>query len=58
MGCLRQLDLIEPAKLTSGSRLDRRRPFEHSGSIASLDEWFDPARLRRDDHTKGWQAAP
>lgn len=31
-----------------------RGPFEHSGSIASLEEWFDPARLRNDYVPKGW----
>jgi mono/diheme cytochrome c family protein len=31
-----------------------RGPFEHSGSIASLDEWFDPARLRQDYLPKAW----
>ena len=31
-----------------------RGPFEHSGSIASLEEWFDPARLREDYLPKGW----
>ena len=31
-----------------------RGPFEHSGSIASLEEWFDPARLRADYLPKGW----
>ena len=31
-----------------------RGPFEHSGSIASLEEWFDPARLRDDYLPKGW----
>jgi len=31
-----------------------RGPFEHSGSIASLEEWFDPARLRDDYVPKGW----
>jgi hypothetical protein len=25
-----------------------RGPFEHSGSVATLDDWFDPARLRDD----------
>jgi hypothetical protein len=25
-----------------------RGPFEHNGSIATLDDWFDPARLRDD----------
>ena len=31
-----------------------RGPFEHSGSIASLEEWLDPARLRDDYLPKGW----
>jgi hypothetical protein len=31
-----------------------RGPLEHSGSIASLEEWFDPARLRDDYAPKGW----
>jgi mono/diheme cytochrome c family protein len=31
-----------------------RGPLEHSGSIASLEEWFDPARLRDDYVPKGW----
>ena len=31
-----------------------RDALEHSGSIASLEEWFDPARLRDDYHSKGW----
>jgi hypothetical protein len=26
----------------------RRGPFEHNGSIATLEDWFDPARLRED----------
>jgi mono/diheme cytochrome c family protein len=25
-----------------------RGPFEHNGSVATLDDWFDPARLRDD----------
>lgn len=25
-----------------------RGPFEHNGSVASFEEWFDPARLRSD----------
>ena len=25
-----------------------RAPFEHSGSVATLEDWFDPARLRSD----------
>jgi hypothetical protein len=31
-----------------------RGPLEHSGSIATLEEWFDPARLRGDYRSKGW----
>ena len=31
-----------------------RGPLEHSGSIASLEEWFEPARLRNDYVPKGW----
>ena len=31
-----------------------RGPLEHSGSIASLEEWFDPARLRSDYLPRGW----
>jgi hypothetical protein len=25
-----------------------RGPFEHNGSIATLEDWFDPQRLRDD----------
>jgi hypothetical protein len=31
-----------------------RDTLEHSGSIASLEEWFDPARTRADYQPKGW----
>jgi hypothetical protein len=31
-----------------------RTTLEHSGSIASLEEWFDPARLRDDYLSRGW----
>jgi cytochrome c peroxidase len=31
-----------------------RGPLEHSGSIATLEEWFDPARVRADYTPKGW----
>lgn len=31
-----------------------RDTLEHSGSIASLEEWFDAARLRSDYLSKGW----
>lgn len=29
--------------------------FEHSGSVASLEEWFDPKRLRDDYVPGGWK---
>jgi hypothetical protein len=41
-------------KVPSLKGLWYRGPFEHSGSIATLDEWFDPARLRNDYLSKGW----
>jgi hypothetical protein len=28
---------------------------EHSGSIASLEDWFDPKRLRDDYVPSGWK---
>lgn len=31
-----------------------RDTLEHSGSIGSLEEWFDPARIRADYRSKGW----
>ena len=31
-----------------------RGPFEHNGSIATLDDWFDPARLRDDYRPTGF----
>jgi hypothetical protein len=31
-----------------------RGPFEHSGSIATLEDWFDPARLKNDYIPTGW----
>jgi hypothetical protein len=41
-------------KVPSLKGLWYRGPFEHSGSIATLEEWFDPARLRDDYVPKGW----
>jgi len=41
-------------KIPSLKGLWYRGPFEHSGSIASLEEWFDPARVRDDYAPKGW----
>lgn len=32
-----------------------RGPFEHSGSIATLEDWFDPKRLRDDYVPTGWK---
>jgi cytochrome c peroxidase len=32
-----------------------RGPFEHSGSVATLEDWFDPNRLRDDYVPTGWQ---
>jgi hypothetical protein len=32
-----------------------RGPFEHNGSVATLDDWFDPARLRDDYVPTGWK---
>ncbi len=33
-----------------------RGPFEHSGSVASLEDWFDPQRLRDDYVPTGFKA--
>jgi len=32
-----------------------RGPFEHNGSVATLEDWFDPARLRDDYVPTGWK---
>ena len=34
-----------------------RGPFEHNGSIATLEDWFDPRRLRDDYVPTGWKGA-
>jgi hypothetical protein len=34
-----------------------RGPFEHNGSIATLEDWFDPARLRADYRPRGFVGA-
>jgi cytochrome c2 len=31
-----------------------RGPFEHNGSVATLEDWFDPARLEDDYVPTGW----
>jgi hypothetical protein len=41
-------------KVPSLKGLWYRNTLEHSGSIGSLEEWFDPARLRDDYTSKGW----
>src|SRR5262249_42160310 len=35
-------------KVPSLKGLWYRGPFEHNGSVATLEDWFDPARLRDD----------
>jgi hypothetical protein len=32
-----------------------RGPFEHNGSVATLEDWFDPKRLRDDYEPSGWR---
>jgi hypothetical protein len=32
-----------------------RGPFEHSGSVATLEDWFDPRRLRDDYGPTGFK---
>jgi len=32
-----------------------RGPFEHSGSVATLEDWFDPKRLEDDYVPTGWK---
>jgi cytochrome c peroxidase len=32
-----------------------RGPFEHNGSVATLEDWFDPKRLQADFVPTGWQ---
>ena len=41
--------------MTKRNRLWYRGLIEHSGSIASLEEWFDPKRLRDDYIPSGWK---
>jgi cytochrome c peroxidase len=41
-------------KVPSLKGLWYRDTLEHSGSIASLEEWFDAARTRDDYRSKGW----
>jgi hypothetical protein len=34
-----------------------RGPFEHNGSVATLEDWFDPRRLRDDYTPTGFRGA-
>ncbi len=34
-----------------------RGPFEHNGSVTTLEDWFDPRRLRDDYVPTGWKGA-
>jgi hypothetical protein len=43
-------------KVPSLKGLWYRSPIEHSGSIATLEEWFDRKRLRDDYEPSGWKA--
>ncbi|MFM8419205.1 MAG: hypothetical protein ACKOEQ_03660 [Verrucomicrobiota bacterium] len=35
-----------------------RGPFEHNGSCATLEDWFDPRRVRDDYVPTGWKGPP
>lgn len=35
-----------------------RGPFEHNGSVATLEDWFDPRRLQNDYVPTGWKGPP
>ncbi len=35
-----------------------RGPFEHNGSIATLEDWFDPKRMNDDYVPTGWKGPP
>ena len=35
-----------------------RGPFEHNGSCATLEDWFDPRRLRDNYVPTGWRGPP
>jgi hypothetical protein len=35
-----------------------RGPFEHNGSVATLEDWFDPQRLRDSYEPTGWTGPP
>src|SRR5262249_49592657 len=35
-----------------------RGPFEHNGSVATLEDWFDPRRLQSEYEPTGWKGLP
>jgi hypothetical protein len=35
-----------------------RGPFEHNGSIATLEDWFDSKRMNDDYVPTGWKGPP
>ena len=43
--CSRFLDLTGYYKVPSLKGVWYRGPFEHNGSVATLEDWFDPRRL-------------
>lgn len=45
-------------KVPSLKGLWYRGPFEHNGSVASLEDWFDPDRLEEDYVPTGWVGPP
>jgi hypothetical protein len=44
-------------KVPSLTGLWYRGPFEHNGSVATLEDWFDPARLRDDYVPTGFRGS-
>lgn len=47
-----------PGRVLSLRGLWYRGPFEHSGSVLTLDDWFNPARTRDDYVPTGWKGPP
>lgn len=45
-------------KIPSLVGLWKRGPFEHNGSCATLEDWFDPRRLEDDYVPTGWKGPP
>ncbi len=42
-------------KVTSLHGVWHRGPFEHNGSVATLEDWFDPKRLKDGYVPTGWK---